>query len=70
MLWLVEEEKRYTTYAAACAHFLSCGLLKKRRDIQLAEIVIGLDMRCGLLKKRRDIQLTNYSVSAPIVVAC
>ena len=33
-LWLVEEEKRYTTGIVATEDGQSCGLLKKRRDIQ------------------------------------
>ena len=33
-LWLAEEEKRYTTEADDPARTESCGLLKKRRDIQ------------------------------------
>ena len=33
-LWLVEEEKRYTTRCQYRYQTLGCGLLKKRRDIQ------------------------------------
>ena len=34
VLWLVEEEKRYTTISASASSTVGCGLLKKRRDIQ------------------------------------
>ena len=33
-LWLAEEEKRYTTWYLNMVLRQSCGLLKKRRDIQ------------------------------------
>ena len=34
-LWLAEEEKRYTTLLHVSLQIIGCGLLKKRRDIQL-----------------------------------
>ena len=39
-LWLVEEEKRYTTSMPLPRISGSCGLLKKRRNIQQSVIII------------------------------
>ena len=56
MLWLVEEEKRYTTKYQSYDSKDCCGLLKKRKDIQQQRPSGEQHSGCGLLKKRKDIQ--------------
>ena len=40
LLWLAEEEKRYTTGTLGKGLTYRCGLLKKRRDIQRSRRLI------------------------------
>ena len=67
---LVEEEKRYTTGSTSSGGRTSCGLLKKRRNIQRDTGCGVHPTRCGLLKKRRNIQLFSKSANINVVVAC
>ncbi len=67
---LVEEEKRYTTTSPVCVCRASCGLLKKRKDIQPTWYISRAILCCGLLKKRKDIQRAGEQSLHHHVVAC
>ena len=70
MLWLVEEEKRYTTIVIIYGTTTKLWLVEEEKRYTTSYASTNDTHSCGLLKKRRDIQRTSAAPRTTLVVAC